>query len=61
MLVVRFERVMFSAQTFQVGRMRRTTRIVGNGVVDVAHVGRPVAIGEAAGEVAATHEIGQRR
>ena len=53
--------VMFSAQTLQIGRMRRAAGIVGHGVVDVAYVGWSVAVGEATGEVAAADEVGQCR
>ena len=52
--------LLFSAYAFQIRRMSRAAGEVGDGVVDIAHVGWSVAVGEAAGEVAAADEVGQR-
>jgi hypothetical protein len=52
---------MFSAEALQVGSVCQAAGIVGDGVVDIAKLGGPVAAYEPAGEIAAAHEVHQCR
>ena len=52
---------MFSAQGFEVRGVCGTTEIVGNRVVEVAELGRTITPRKTTGEIAASHEVRQRR